>query len=555
MIGTAAPPDRVARGWLAPLACALAAAAAASIGLGDERYVSTHGDMARYLMNGTFLFDLLRDRPFDSLQTVVDYARLYYARYPALSIGHHPLLVSVAEVPSFMLFGVSVLAGRIPVIASFIVAALYLYRLVADLYDEWAGAAASLVFATSPVLAGLSQAVMSEPPAVALVVVAAYYLHRFCVTGSRRALGVFVLCAGASVWAKQLAVMAFPGFLFYAVAHLGWRRLLTRHVVIAATFLAVVVIPIVPLSAALSPANAGSIGGGVHRLAASGENQRLLAELWQSLTRQVSAPLVVLGLAGIVVAAARRRTEAWLLAPWIAATVLVVLLATRFMEVARFTVYWVPAWAAGVGILCGPGRWQRPLVAGVAALVLMQAVVLARQPLHGAGGYETAARYVVAHPHGATVLFSGDVDTGYFVFFVRKHDHERRLVVLRSDKVLTTSAMARVAVEDRIERPDQISPLLSALGVGYVVIEDRPSASQVLEWLRSELRTDRYAERLRVPIASTDLRLRDTSLVVYEVKDPPEPAPDARLDMRLPVVSREINVGLADLLNRKYFVH
>ena len=34
---------------------------------------------------------------------------------------------------------------------------------------------------------------------------------------------------------------------------------------------------------------------------------------------------------------------------------------------------------------------------------------------------------------------SSNVDTGYFVFFTRKHDPHQDLIVLRADKLLVTS--------------------------------------------------------------------------------------------------------------------
>ena len=105
-------------------------------------------------------------------------------------------------------------------------------------------------------------------------------------------------------------------------------------------------------------------------------------------------------------------------------------------------------------------------------------------------------------------MFSGDIDTGFFTFFIRKHDPARRLVVLRSDKVLTTSRMALPSVEDRIDRPEQIYDVLKTFGTRFVVIEDQPSRSHVMEWLRSELHTPQFKERRRIPIGTTDPRLR-----------------------------------------------
>ncbi len=106
----------------------------------------------------------------------------------------------------------------------------------------------------------------------------------------------------------------------------------------------------------------------------------------------------------------------------------------------------------------------------------------------GAEGYEAAAQYVLSQSASSpTILFSGPVDTGYFVFFVRKHDPAGQHVVLRSDKLLTTSRMGRSSVKDRIKDRQEIYGLLRAYGTRFVVIEDQPSDSQVLDWLREEL--------------------------------------------------------------------
>jgi len=164
--------------------------------------------------------------------------------------------------------------------------------------------------------------------------------------------------------------------------------------------------------------------------------------------------------------------------------------------------------------------------------------------------YEQAAQFVLAdessdlHP---TALYSPFIDTGYFIFFVRKHDSARRLVVLRSDKILTTSLMGRLSVEDRIQRPDEIYPLLTRYGTKFIVIEDRPSRSVVLEWLREELKGPRFIERLRLPFGAEESRLRDSSLVVYEYKNATPPDPDAEIDLKIPLVGREIRVRLSDL--------
>ncbi len=201
--------------------------------------------------------------------------------------------------------------------------------------------------------------------------------------------------------------------------------------------------------------------------------------------------------------------------------------------------------------------WRRPLlsvpilVAAVLALSV-QASASVGANVARAEGYEEAAQFVLQTNPGPTVLFSGDVDTGFFTFFVRKHDSARRVVVLRSDKILTTSLLARTSVEDRITQPEEIYGVLNTFGIKFIVIEDRPSGSRVLEWLRHELRSPRFVERRRIPFRTSDRRLRGTSLVIYEYTNTSPPADDAVLSMSLPVVRSSVTVKLSDLIDRKY---
>lgn len=545
--------------------CVVVAVLFAGKGLGDESYVYTHGDSPRYMMNAMYILDVLRDRPFGSLDIFRDYSTLYYARYPALSLGHHAPLTSVLEVPFLALMGPTVTAARMPIILSFGVCALFLYLLVADLSDEWSGLLAGLVLASSPGLVELSQGVMSEAPSLALSLVAAYALHRFCVTERRTLLVAFAVSATLSVWAKQNGIVAFPAFAAYACARLGWRRLLHRDLL--ATLLAVSVLSgvFVAATAAVGSGNVrqatfvvrAAVGDaqmppGVARRAVILRTVPILRSLPYQLASQMTGGMATLGVVGLVLLVLRRRPEAWLFGVWTLSTLAFICVVTRQQEIWRYGIYWVPALAAGAGLLCSTGPWRPRVAAVVIGVLLVQLSVASRWTIQSLGGYEEAARFVVEQPRGSTVMFSGDIDTGYFIFYLRKHDTARRQIVLRSDKIFTVSDMKSVAAMNRVDSPDQIGPTLQQLGVGYVVIEDRPSESAVQEWLRAELRGADYIERRRLPIRTTDYRLRGTDLVVYEVKNPHTPGADARLDLRLPIVSRQLDVPLADLLGRKY---
>jgi hypothetical protein len=165
----------------------------------------------------------------------------------------------------------------------------------------------------------------------------------------------------------------------------------------------------------------------------------------------------------------------------------------------------------------------------------------------GAGGYEAAAQYVAQRARQPTVLFDTAVDTGYFVFFLRANDPERRLIALRADKLLVPA--------DRQARPDNATTIepaaiydaLGRFGVEFVVVEEGPKRPAAVQQLREELRTDRFIERARIPVITRESVAQGVTLVVYEFKDARPADPDATLNINLPLGGRQINVRMRDL--------
>ncbi len=536
------------------LGCAALAVLLAGARFGDDAYLSLQGDMPRHLMNGVFFMDAIHDRPLGSVGEAVEYARHYYARYPALSIGHHPILLALVEAPVFAVFGVSVASARVVSLAFLVIGVVYLYKLVSELFDEWAGAAAAAVLASSGFLVQMAQGVMTEVPALSLLVAAVYYSHRFATTGQSRAIVAATLLAAASAWAKQLSVVVLPSVILYVWWRVGWRRLLRADVVGATLVAAVVVGPLVPLTMYLSPFNVAMAKGFATSMAESGRDDLAIRAVTQSLNAQFAPAVLLLGVAGLVGLCVRRHPVALLAGVWIISVGVLSSLIAVAPEPQRFSIYWVPAWALCVGALLSRRLGFPRGIVGVmvTGALAMQVASAANIRLPEAHGYEQAARFVVDNPRGSTVMFAGDVDTGFFTFFVRKHDLARKAIVLRADKLLTTSMMGTVAAENRISDPGQIAGIIRTFGVGYVVVEDRRSESSVQNWLLDELKTAGYVVRLTLPTLSTDVRLRNVNLLVYEVLNATPASPDARLDIRLPLVSQQIDVPVSDLINRKY---
>jgi dolichyl-phosphate-mannose-protein mannosyltransferase len=531
------------------LGASLIAVAFGATGIGDEAYVSLQGDMPRYLMNGVYFHDLAIDRPFGSVSELVEYTQLYYARYPALSLGHHPPLLSVLEAPAFRMFGISITSARVVILICFVAAAAFLYLLVADICGPLAGVLAAAFFATSPSVVIAARSVLSEAPALALVIASAYCLHRFCATVRRGLLVSFVVLSTLSLYAKQVAILVFPAFVGIALMSLGVKRLIKRDILLAFLAIVVLTLPLVAMTYALSQTNVMWVVRSAGN--AARQPNRILSLAAEG---QFVRPVLLLSLAGAGMALWRIDKQLLPFLIWVA-SVLLGLLMFGAVDPPRYSVYWVPALCAlAAAVTTG---WRNRLVSAtvlIGALLALsdQALAGMRQDVARAEGYEAAAEFVLQSNPGPTVLFSGDVDSGFFAFFIRKHDSARRLIVLRSDKILTTSFLGQASVEDRIKRPDEIYAMLQTFGVKLIVIEDRPSESKVLEWLREELRSSRFSERKRIPFETSDRRLRGTSLVIYEYMNASRPSEDAVLSMNLPLVGRSVTVRLSDLVDRKY---
>jgi len=545
--GAVALPRNTRRlGWIVPAAIVALTLVVGTVHITDETYVALQGDTPRYLMNGVFFFDLAHDASIVG-RDIRQYAEQYYARYPALSLGFHPILPSLLVVPVFELFGISVSSARVVPLVSFMASALLLLWLVERIYDRQVALAAVVIFVSSPFAARYSRSFMSEMPALAMVMAAVFFCERYRECRRRLDLGLLVAFTVLSLYGKQLAALMVPVYAVYLVWRGGGvKRFMNVKFAIGAIIAAAVVVPLISMTLVLSGHNVRWIV----QAATSHAQFDYVTILVRALVSQVTWPIIALAAIGLVRALWTRDARSTLFILWVSAFVLLVVLVIKDVGADRYTIYWVPA----ICTLAATGTigWRSRPIASVAIVLLFvsvgwEALLASSVNLAGAGGYEDAARYVVEHTHGnATVLFSGDLDTGYFVFFVRKHDLNRRLVVLRSDKILTTSYMGDVSYKEQIE-PAQVDEVLGEFGTQFVVIEDRPSSSRALEWLRNRVKRPPYVERLRVQIRSSDGRLNDVDLAVFENVGVGPPNPDAKMRLDLPIAKLVIDLRLGDV--------
>lgn len=517
--------------------------------IADETAVSLQGDMPRHLMNGVFVRDYLATPSAWSPSATIPFASRYFAQYPALSIGHHPPLLPLVLVPFYEVFGLSVFAGRLAILVCFVAATALTFAVARQRFDTFSAGWASLLFATNPFIVSFGQIVMAEMLMIVAVLGAIYWLNRFRDLGHRKDFILFMLAAIASVVARQLAVVAFP---FYAAMFLfggGKDRLFRRDVIVwtSAGIVAVTALGLLTLS--LSPFNVGIVKYVLRTSAGAAHIRQTVGAM---VEMQLTPALWVALACGLIAEMVMRERRIIQFVVWILSITCGVVLLTGPYDAARYAVLAVPAYCicgAAVSRRLGP-IWRgafRLMLCGVVAVQALEARTVVPA---GANGYEEAAQYVLANQKSGVVLYSASVDTGYFVFFTRKHDPKRQTVVVRADKVFTTSLMGNVDFARRINRPEEVTALLRRLGVRFVVLEDRPSGSEALDWLRAETQKPSFAERRRIPFETTDRRLKQASLVIYEYLEATPVDHSAELDLDLPLVGRQIRVRIADLIDR-----
>jgi 4-amino-4-deoxy-L-arabinose transferase-like glycosyltransferase len=536
-------------------------------GITDESATSLHGDVPRHMMNGVFLFDLLRSGSMWSVDSAVTYAQEYFVRYPALSLGHHPPLTAVILVPFYAVFGISVFAARLAMVACMLVAIVAMYSLTRRLYGPAVAGWASLLFAVQPAVVPYWQQVMSEAPLIAVVLLAADALLRFCASGRAGHYAAFVILAAVTLYAKQTGAILFPLYACTLLARLPLSRLIRRDILGWTLVGALLCVPILIATLTFSPhnvavvvqttanvASTAAISAPNHAGEAGAATNVSGTALRSVLNAHLSAALVAAMIAALVASAARRDARVVFALVWMISSLAGVLLLIGPYEAERYAALAVPAYclcAAAVATVDRPRGLHWVAVALLTTTILWDAVPAARVRPVGAGGYEEAARYVTSRSDSPTVLYGASVDTGYFIFFVRKHDDDRKQIVLRSDKMLTTSLLGALGVETHITEPEDIYPLLRKSGTRLVVIEDHATGEPALDWLRAELTGPRFIERQRLPIATRDGRVSNVDVVTYEYRDATPPDPDASIEIGLPLIGRDLRVQLSDLLGTR----
>src|SRR5215831_7033675 len=247
------PYSRVAA-WV-PYILALFFLLSALRGVGTTDIIDT--DAARHAMNGAFIYDLVRGGHWSN---PVEYAKSYYAQYPALSMPYHPPLFPAIEALFFALFGVKLFTARLLVAICVGICVVLLYRLVAaTLRSPVLPACVTVATFSLWTCQYVARDVMLEFPAMVFTLAALSLLRDVGQTLTMRRAILFAAFSAAAVWTKQHAVFlgAVP-FLMILLTR-RWRRLLEAPLWIGSALFTAAVITLLALSKTFHGSGAGQM--------------------------------------------------------------------------------------------------------------------------------------------------------------------------------------------------------------------------------------------------------------------------------------------------------
>lgn len=510
------------------------------IGRGEFNY---YVDETQHAMTGMFLADVISDHPFAH---PIEYAYRYYAQYPAISLGHWPPFFYVVEAVFFLIFGPTAVAARLALLLFSLVGLYFWFRLVADLLNEWAAAAATLILALLPPMLLFEKTVMLEVPSVAVCIAASYCWMRFLRGDGSRWLYGLSLLASLALLTKQHSGYLVVFCLLTVLAERKWRWLLTGT---TARAVAVAVLLVGPYYAVTFRMHWQTITNDVLKNPVPTLNP--LAYYWLTLPTSLGWPLLSLSILGMLTCWWwARSVSARFMFMWIVACYVSI---TPFAsKEPRYIMYWLPAFVFfAVGPLTSGWRtrWTRLPAAAIVLILLAQSAWFAwgyRRPY--VSGYAAAARQLAQTASSGIILFDGELPAN-FIFYLRGADPGRRLIVMRK-ALYVTRVLQQFAKEELAHTRDDLQDLFKRYGIRYVIITEGGTLSfEIQQTLRDLLATPQFKLLETFPVENTYDGVPVQALRLYENLQAAPPTEEF-LQIRMLTLNHDIVVRISDLIGR-----
>lgn len=473
---------------------------------GDFRF----SDACAHGMNGVFLYDFFRSMP---LTHIYDFALKYYGRYPGISIPYHPPFFPLLEAFFFFLFGISVVTARVAVVFFSLIAIVFWYKLIRSIYNEEIAFFSGILLITTPSIVLMSRDAMLEMPALAMVILSSYFLHNSIDLDKKGHLYYCALCLGLSIWTKQTTVFMLPLFLSYIILRKKYDILYKKEGILSIIIIIIISVSLMLITFKFAEYNIVQVVSDTKYYGFTKSSASNFLYYVKALPRILTVPLLVLSCFSIALILLRRNLKKGLFfLLWIFwAYVLITYISVKGV---RYAYFWVPPFCLFASLIYTEFKLKfrridfSTLI--ILCLCIFQFIVSYRSNAPFIEGYEKAAKFVTRNLKGDAVLIGGYF-YGNFIFNLRKHDPEGKLIALRTDKVLSNPFISKDG-----EKED-VYELFEDYGIKYIVFENRDSGyGPELEKMRDVLSSGDFILKEKIDIATNINSFKDTSLLIYE---------------------------------------
>ncbi|HZO99808.1 MAG TPA: glycosyltransferase family 39 protein [Terriglobia bacterium] len=496
-------------------------------------------DEARHFMTGIFFRDFLVDLP---LRHPRDYALNYYMQYPGIGVLIWPPFFHFLEGLLMLAFGIRFLVCKILIVLLALTACAYLFQLIRLTHDAKRAATATLLFAFSPLIFAYSQQVMLEIPTLAFALAATYHFHRFLSENRRRDLVLAALASALAALTRFDAVYLLVFFCFVLVFRKRFGILRRKDVLLSLTGALLAVFP----AYWLSYLNFGwmqlsFVGGDPNARQASFLGLKNLLFYPAYIPQQIGWFALLPAAAGFCWCLRKPQRPA-------SSLYIVMLLATYLTftplgdKDPRHAIYWVPALALfaaeGIFVLSGWIRSAWPRVAITAFIVGGTAWPSVTSPAPYVRGYAKAAEYVLRHSSRLrSCLFVGELNIN-FMGQVRRRDPDRRLWVVRFEKLFCGLVCEPdVPLSNYVKSDEDVLAMAYVYDPEFLVLETRRwyTPFALSDYLRQVVAShpERFQLQADIPLETNVPKVKGIHLLVYQNLDRnPNPEPIQELQRR-----------------------
>ncbi|MDA3790474.1 MAG: hypothetical protein PF503_18525 [Desulfobacula sp.] len=519
-------------------------------------------DADRIAMDGAFLKDFILDLP-GSLLHPYEYTVNYYAKYPALSIGYRPIFFQSMEAVLYLVLGTSYVTSKITVLCYLFTGMFFWIKLVKKTHNFQFAICSLVLWITNPMVYSYCQQSMLEIPTLSMVIISAYFIYKYYSDISYKNALVMSIIIGLTLWTNQKSAFVLLTIGVYAILSGNWKTLVAKKNFSSYFVLLLFIVPLAMLTLWLGAQNLSqSIGTGAGSSAARLISMTELMENIHFIYKDHFSPiLVVLIIIGMVTVFIRKKKNSLI---YFAAIISAYIFFTFIKhDIPRYSMYWIPFFclfaAEGITIITvAVSRMINNTGKGLIYVLILipflfQMSLLPKVFVPTASGYEEAAQYTINNSKSPVVLFDGYAN-GHFIFFMNIHDTQREFIVLRGDKLISSSSISYTnKLEVHLHDKNEISKALSDMGVQFIIVEsENMSGLEIYTIFREMLNKSAQFKLCKtIDIKSNKKRFENVKLLVYENLMWPGINPDQELKLRLPVIGQTLELKMDRILPKQ----